>query len=310
MSNKKPWLIVIASVVVIFVLAYLVKPSSDKKETQPIVSSSTPAQIGVGALGRIEPRSRVITVSHDEGPEGARIETLLVSEGQLVAEDDILAYFSNHFRKEAELSAAAANIDVLQARLQASEAEFATASRDYDRNKKLLNKNIVSEAKQDEVQLRYYQAQASVAALKAEVQSAKANLVLAEEQLKQTILTAPIGGTILKIHSFPGERVSDKGVLEMANLEQMDVVAEVYERDISKIKPDQAAVIKVPGMEGDITGTVREIGFQVSKSDINNTDPLADRDIRTVDVRISVAQGKAELLRHLIYMQVNVRIVP
>jgi HlyD family secretion protein len=46
----------------------------------------------------------------------------------------------------------------------------------------------------------------------------------------------------------------------------------------------------------------------VRKNDINDTDPLADRDNRTVEVRISIAGEKAELLKHLIYIQVNVRI--
>lgn len=39
--------------------------------TYPINSSQ-----GIGALGHIEPRSRVISVSHNAGPEGARVKQL------------------------------------------------------------------------------------------------------------------------------------------------------------------------------------------------------------------------------------------
>lgn len=46
---------------------------------------------GVGALGHIEPRSRVIKISHNAGPEGARVEQLFYSEGDRVKSGDALA---------------------------------------------------------------------------------------------------------------------------------------------------------------------------------------------------------------------------
>ena len=134
-------------------------------------------------------------------------------------------------------------------------------------------------------------------------------MVLAERELEQSTLVSPIDGTILKIKAWPGERVTDNGVVEIANLTQIDVVAEIYERDMPRVKIGQKAEIKVPGMQETFGGTVRELGYVVRKNDMNDTDPLADRDNRVVEVRITLDPGKEEILKHLIYMQVDVRLL-
>lgn len=46
---------------------------------------------GVGALGRLEPRSRVIKVSHNAGTEGARVEQLFFQETDHVKVGEQLA---------------------------------------------------------------------------------------------------------------------------------------------------------------------------------------------------------------------------
>ncbi len=95
----------------------------------------------------------------------------------------------------------------------------------------------------------------------------------------------------------------------MADLAQLDVVAEVYERDITRVKMGQKAEVKVAGLREPFIGEVRDIGFLVRKNDISNTDPLSDRDNRVVEVRIMLDSIAVEALRHLIYMQVDVRLI-
>lgn len=57
-------------------------------------------QQGIGALGRIEPRSRVIKISHNAGPEGARVERLFFQESDQVKSGDKLAVLSDHMKKK------------------------------------------------------------------------------------------------------------------------------------------------------------------------------------------------------------------
>lgn len=283
-------------------------PHADSSEAKSRVAPiSTPT--GIGALGRIEPRSRVIILSHDAGPEGARIESLNVQEGQDVKKGEVVAVFSDYPRKDAKLAAARARIGVLESRIDAEAANQVFFNRDYKRAQELVKTKAVSEARLDEAEKNFRASQATVKSLQAELQSAHADLALAEKELEQARLTSPIDGTVLKIRSWPGERVGEGGVMEIADLTQMDIVAEVYERDMPRVTLGQKAEIRVRGMEGTFAGEVRELGFLVRKNDLNDTDPLADRDNRVVEVRISLSPEAAAKLKHLIYMQVDVRLL-
>lgn len=284
----------------------------DSMQQSPLASSSAsdlPQRTGVGALGKIEPRSRVLKVSHDAGPEGARIEKLLVTEGQTIKQGDKIAIFSDYARKQAKLQIARLQVAILQAHLEAEAVEEVFFGKEYHRVYTLAKSSVASEAKKDEAERDWMKSQATVSGLKAELKSAKANLILAEEELKQGLLLAPIAGTVLKIQAWPGERVSDDGVIEIADLTQMDVIAEIYERDMPFVKVGQKAEITVPGFDAPLTGEIRELGYQVLKNDLNDTDPLADRDNRVVEVRITLPEAQVNNLKHLIYMQVALRIL-
>jgi len=65
-------------------------------------------------------------------------------------------------------------------------------------------------------------ADAEAAQAHAAVERARAEVVLVE-------LHAPIDGTVLKIHTWPGEKIDERGVLDLGGLGEMHVVAEVYE---------------------------------------------------------------------------------
>lgn len=302
------WKIAIA--VAVLGLGWLMFGQKEKHEpaqAQPLQSSQqTDGQ--VGALGRIEPRSRVVRVSHDAGPEGARIGELKVSEGAQVAQGDIIAVFSDRPRKLAEREAAFARITMLESRIKAEESNLRFTKKDYERHRNLAKERAVSVVENDAAERDYMQSQAQLNALRAELDSAKAEAQLADEQLKQSVLPAPMSGTVLKIHAWPGERVGDAGVVEMADLSALDVVAEIYERDMPRVRVGQTARIFVPGMEDAFDGEVRELGFLVRKNDVNDTDPLADRDNRVIEVRITLPATAVERLRHLLYMQVDVRL--
>ncbi|MCK5556033.1 MAG: biotin/lipoyl-binding protein, partial [Alphaproteobacteria bacterium] len=92
-----------------------------------------PPNNGIGALGRIEPRSRIISVSHDAGPEGARVEKILVTEGQQVKRGDILAVFSDTPRKKAKLADAEIQTIILEARINAELMRLDFLEKDYKR---------------------------------------------------------------------------------------------------------------------------------------------------------------------------------
>ncbi|MDJ0633924.1 MAG: ABC exporter membrane fusion protein [Xenococcaceae cyanobacterium MO_188.B29] len=146
----------------------------------------------------------------------------------------------------------------------------------------------------------------------AEVGRSIAKLRQAEESLKLTQVKAPTDGQIIKINAYPGELVSeDKGVVEFGRTNQMVVVAEVYESDISKVRLGQQAIItsESGAFEGEVRGVVSHIGLYIGKQDVLDTDPAADVDSRVVEVEIKVNQDDSDRVAHLTNSKAIVKIM-
>lgn len=146
----------------------------------------------------------------------------------------------------------------------------------------------------------------------AELNRTIALLQKAESDLKLSYITTPINGQIIDIKAYEGENIEmSKGVVELANTKQMRVIAEVYESDITKVKLGQQAVIKSENgaFEGEIKGIVVDIGRQIGKKDVLDTDPAADVDARVVEVKIEVHGEDTNKIASLIYSKVLVRIL-
>lgn len=263
----------------------------------------------VGALGRIEPRSRLINLSHDQGANGARIEELSVEEGQMVKRGQIIAIFSDYNRNKAKQALAEAQVDVTKAKLEAEIINNTYYLKELERFNKLIKSKVVSQDNKDEAEKNYHQSTANVNALKAQVNLDQINVELAVETLKQSILTSPLEGTVVKIYTRAGERVGDNGAIELADLNALDIVTEVYERDFVRVAIGQKAEIIVPGFEEKFNGEVRELGFQVMKNSLDGKDPLTNVDNRVIEVRVTLDPAAAEKLKHLINVEVNVRLL-
>lgn len=309
--------------------------------TKPSVSPDR----AVGALGRLEPQWKVIRLSASTSLEVGRISRLLVEEGDSVKQGQIVAVLDNHERLRAALVEAERQVDVFKARLaqiQASfkradiqaqealvarlEAELANAQLELNRTQTLYDNGLVATSALDARKLsvealkkelsRARAALTSIAEVRpvdvdlarAELASAEASVKRAEANLETTYIRAMTDGQVLKIHTRPGETVGNQGVMEIGQTEQMFVVAEVFETDITKVKKGQSATIKAPSLKTALKGTVEQIGLQIGKRDILDVDPVADVDARVVEVRIKLTPEDSERVRHLTHMRVEVQI--
>ncbi|MBE9218127.1 ABC exporter membrane fusion protein [Dolichospermum flos-aquae] len=122
----------------------------------------------------------------------------------------------------------------------------------------------------------------------ANLQSAKASVQQAQAELNLSSIRSPINGQVLKINTWPGEIIGNRGILELGQTQQMYVVAEVYETDIKKVRLGQKAIITSEAFPGKIKGTVADIGLQVGRQNIFNTNPGSNTDNRIVDVKIRI----------------------
>jgi len=232
---------------------------------------------------------------------------------------------------EAGYAAQAAQIEVEQARIASQQASLAglsaslkQAERDLERQKELLASQDISPATFDQAQVKVDELKAQYDAAKHTLHAAKLNLVVlqhnleaaeaniaqARETLTYTTITSPIKGVITRIHAEVGEVVifgtmNNPGtvIVEVADLSQMLVVAQVDESDVGKLKVGQTARVHIQAWPDKVfPGTVQAIalshkrGSQGSKyyeTEISLEEPNEQIFAgMTADVDIEVAKHK------------------
>jgi HlyD family secretion protein len=122
-----------------------------------------------------------------------------------------------------------------------------------------------------------------------ELRKAIASKNRAQQEFNFATVRAPQDGQILKIIARPGDKVSDAGILEMADTSKMVVTAEVYQTDLPKIAPGQKATITADGFQGSLTGTVYQINRQVQQQTIFSGEPGENLDQRVFEVKIRLS---------------------
>jgi HlyD family secretion protein len=143
------------------------------------------------------------------------------------------------------------------------------------------------------------------------IESLRAGLELAQEQLAGTQLLAPQEGTILQILVREGEMVGSLPILRLANLEQMVVVAEVHESDVKRVHLGQKARIesdafRTPYDTQGLHGTVERIGRLISAPTLGGLSPSARIKRRVMEVRILIDPEDTPQAAEFVGMEVNV----
>ena len=231
----------------------------------------------ISCLGRLEPKDGVINLAGPSSGSGV-IKSLSVAEGDWVEEGQQIALLDTHELRKAEVN-----------RL---EAVLRNARRELNRQKDLAKTSSTSRVTLDDATMN--------------LEVAIADLAAARAQLDLTVVTSPIRGQVLDIHTRPGERIGAEGILELGRTDQMYAIAEVYETDIAKIRPGQKAVIALAALDEPLTGTVEDSELRVGRLDVLGTDPVAKTDARVVEVKILLDDG-ASVARYT-DMQVEVEI--
>jgi HlyD family secretion protein len=311
------------------------------------ISSTPPPNFGIGALGRIEPKSKVLHINAPSVLEPAMIEQLLVDVGDHVAAGQLLARLDSHRREVADVASASATLNLAemnlakvlagaktgdivaqQALVEQTQSRLALAHKKLDRAEKLAVSKAMSaedldmartELETEQRTLRQHEA--TLTALKeirsvdvdyaqAQIEQARAALQRAEADVAVTTINSPIDGVVLKINTRIGERVGSDGLLELGDTSEMDVVAEVHETDIIRVRLNQLAEIKLRNWGETLHGHVIEVGRLVGRMDVLSNDPVDDTDARVVEVRIRLDKPSSVLVAGMSYARVEVLIMP
>lgn len=318
------------------------------KSTQPKAAPTADAgPLGVGALGRVEPATRVRRLNHPGGGASSRLATLLVEEGDRVTEKQVIAEFADAAQKDALVQQAVASLDearanlariraagrpseirAQQSRIAALSADLELAQKESERAERLLptGAGTIVAADRGRANAARFKAERDQAeadleslisarpddilAAEARVSAAEAALARARADSDLSRVKAPISGTILRIYARPGEQIGPDGLLELGDLSTMDVVADVYETDVPRVRANAAAEIIVPGEKQRFTARVHDIGWIVRRQTQASPDPVAAVDSRTVEVRLRLDPAAADYLRRRTNMQVRAVISP
>jgi HlyD family secretion protein len=214
----------------------------------------------ITANGKIQPETEV-KITPDVSGE---IVELVVKDGDPVKKGQFLLkikpdiYVSGRDRSEAAVNGAKANLDNAKAVLSQVEARYQQAQLSYNRSKKLWEEKTISESEWETAQssldvakAEVKAAQQNVSAAEFSVHSAQASLKEANENLIKTSIYSPIDGVITMLNVEQGERVvgtemmTGTEMLRVADLDRMEVLTEVNENDIVRVKLHDSAYIEV-----------------------------------------------------------------
>lgn len=256
----------------------------------------------VSAPGAIEPKinveisaktsGRVVELPYDEGDTVTKGDPHANPPipASVVVRLDSKDLESRLISAQADRAARAAQIEVERARVASQEANLLgqkasldQAQRDFQRQQDLLATKDISQVTFDEARLKVedlkskyegakYSLEASQLNLKVlehNLEAADAGIDQAKEALSYTTIAAPIDGTITRINAEVGEMVvtgmmNNPGtkILEIGDLSDMLVVAQVDESDVGKLKVGQAARVHVQAWPDKVfPGKVRSVAL-------------------------------------------------
>lgn len=230
---------------------FLVGQAAFSRLLKPVVSvgeiitvSSAQAEVKLMASGYVVPLRHSVISSKLPG----RLESMLVKEGDEVRTGQLLATLeSGDFR--ASFNEARASVTSAQARVAGAKATLSDAKLQLDREKRLQARGGSSQAAVDSAQSRFDVAEATLRAGEADVKTAMARLDNAEVALKNTRITAPFDGRVVRKIAEIGEvptavyQSSAGGIVELVDFASLVVEADVSEGRIATVKLGDPAEI-------------------------------------------------------------------
>ena len=259
-----------------------------------------PIEGSIAATGKIlvtEDRTASIGPVHQ-----GRIVNLYAGQGSVVTKGQKLADLESADIDQAEADYLKALADQENSRrTSAAEVKFTQAN--YDRTKLLFDKEITAgknlQQAEHDLELAKATAANSVSSAKVAVSNARRHLLILglkdaainalaiNQYLASSVfaLTSPISGIVVERNGTIGATVgTDANLFKIINLSSVWIDANVFEKDLERVKIGQEVKVKVPTFpESSFTGRVILVSSVV------------DPDTRTVKVRTEVTNGDGRL---------------
>jgi HlyD family secretion protein len=285
----------------------------------PIAASSAGEQVILTATGYIVAAHKIEVASKVNG----RVAWIGVDKGDRVKAGDVLVRLENDeyraqvVQQQGQLANLQAKleeglngsrpeeIEKARADVNQAKADQMDSKVSLDRTKQLVGQGVLAKQSLDDAQSKYDSDFAKVASLqrtldlsvlgprkediaqiRGQIQQAKGALDYAQTQLDNTVIRAPVTGTILDRNVEKGEFITtgfvgDKGakgyIVTMADLNDLQVELDISQNDFPKLGPQQKGTI-----------TTDAYPDRKYKGFVQQVSPEADRAKATVQVKVKV----------------------
>src|SRR5688572_21568484 len=221
------------------------------------------------ASGYVVARRKAVVSAKIQG----RLANLRVEEGSRVREGEVIARLESVDYE--------AQVQRSRAQLQRALADRAESQRQTRVATSLARENVLSRDELEASESRVTVAEAGVA-------QAQADLGYAQAQLQNTVIRAPFSGIVVKKMAEVGESVapippgvnlstSSGAIVALADLDTLEVEADVAEANVARLSDDQPAEVTVEAFPG-----------QTYKAVLRQVIPTADRTKATVQVKVTI----------------------
>ena len=280
--NKRLWILVTA-VVLLGTVGVVGKKqgwwgsTGDQLEVETVKLQVQTIVETVNAAGKIQPAVEV-KISPEVSGE---IIALPVVEGQAVKRGQLLAKINPDIY-QSMLGRAEAALNMARSGKAQAQAQFLEATQSYKRSQTLKLQNVISQAEWDAAERMYAVAELAVESAEFQLQSAFNSVKEAKDNLKRTVITAPMDGIVTGLNVEVGERVvgtaqmAGTEMMRVSQLETMEVLVDVNENDIVRVHMGDTAIVRVDAFLGhEFKAVVTEIsnaakGQQLSVNQVTN----------------------------------------
>ncbi|HOB95994.1 MAG TPA: HlyD family efflux transporter periplasmic adaptor subunit [Aquabacterium sp.] len=305
-----------------------------------------PAPPGVVALGRLAPLGELRSLATPFGAADARVAEVLVTEGQHVSAGATLVVFDNAAALQAawrvadeQLASRRAALAQVERNVLASQAESGAAlaraevaaraaETEYQRWAALVGQGFVSPAAADQrralrdeaaEELRRAHAvaarHAGEGAAQPELQAARQAVAVAmaerdraAQDRTRSLLVAPADGTVVAIHTRPGERPGAAGALDFGDTRSMTAELELYQGDVARVRVGQRVRLRSPALDEELVGQISHLGLSVGRQQRIDTSPAANLDARVVKATVALDTASSARARSLVGLEVRAHI--
>ena len=239
---------------------------------RPSVRSSAGPAPGTAILtasGYVVPRRKAVVSAKIQG----RLMELKVEEGSRVEQDEIIARLEN--------ADYVAQVSSARAAVQRAEADLGEQERQLRLSQQMEIEKVLSRDAREAAESRVRMAAAAL-------EQAKALQQVSEAQFRNTLIRAPFKGVVLRKMAEVGESVapippgvnissSSGAIVALADLDTLEVEADVSESNVARLGADQPAEVSVEAFPD-----------KTYKAVLRQIIPTADRTRATVMVKVTI----------------------